>query len=117
MGIDAGNLIVLGQSTVTADTDVLDDATLTKLNDLVVKKDLSSTFTFGSLNGKLVHAAGGERVIRYLGQEKATKTSIVFEFAFRGHTKIQINCQATTRVSQISAGCQSLVQTLRIAAG
>lgn len=112
VAIDAKNGLFFGVFRAPADTDTLDDTTLTVASDAAVASQLSGSVKFDSKHGRLTHTPDQTRAITYTGVESGTK--VTFIFVFRGHTKVQLNCQATDKAALVARGCSSALASLKV---
>lgn len=112
VAIDAKNGLFFGVFRAPADTDTLDDTTLTVASDAAVASQLSGSVKFDSKHGRLTHTPDQTRAITYTGVESGTK--VTFIFVFRGHTKVQLNCQATDKAAMVARGCSSALASLKV---
>lgn len=115
IGLDPDNIIAAGIFHAPADTDDLSDGQLRQANDQVVVQAESGTLDLDSRQGTLTKVPAG-RVIGYEGRTRTgKKLGIALYFVFDGHSKLQVNCQWTTKEDRIRAGCTKVLHDLRLA--
>lgn len=113
VGFAGRELIAVTTFKLPHDADAVADAQLQSDTDHLVATELGRDFTMTTRSGERLTVAG-VRALHYHGRSKKESLDIDFYFVFRATTKIQINCQFQNARAQITAGCASVLQSLRL---
>ncbi len=114
VGLDSHDEIATGVFRAPANTDALPDRELRSANDTVVRRELAPSITLRSGTGRSLRVDGA-RALEYQGIPKdAPRTRIDYFFVFRGHTKLQINCEWTSRGAAVRKACSRLLDSLQV---
>jgi hypothetical protein len=114
VGLDTHDAIATGVFRASTNTDTLSDRDLRAANDLVVRRELAPSIRLRSTTGRALRVDGA-RTLEYHGVPKsAPTTQIDYFFVFRGHTKLQVNCEWSARGPAVRKGCSSLLNSLQL---
>ena len=114
VGLGTHDAIATGVFRAPANTDVLSDRELRSANDTVVHRELAPSVTLRSGTGRRLRVDGA-RALEYHGVPRdAPTTQIDYYFIFRGHTKLQVNCEWTSRGAAVRKACSRLLDSLQV---
>jgi hypothetical protein len=116
VALDKQNLIIAGVFPAPSDLDQLSDSELTTAVDQLLDQQDSAGFRLASPNGKLTNQAAGRALEYHAVTNSSPPIKVDLYIVSRGHTKVQLNCQATNQQKKVEAGCRQVLRSLRITA-